>query len=84
MSAVIGEDIAVEVLFRNREVYPRCFWWNGNKFTTDKIILRYKAKNTNIPLLYYSLQGETAAYLISWDTRTNAWKLEEIMDQFFD
>lgn len=76
----IGEKILVVAVFKNGEIFPRKFVWNGKELKINKIALNYTKRVGSCLLKFFSVNvlGTASAYELSFNTDSMIWKIEKI------
>lgn len=75
----VGESVQVAMLFREREVRPNAFLWNGHRYEVEHIYLVHKTRVGEALHWHFTVAttgGGTAK--LTFDTLSLAWNLEEI------
>lgn len=76
--AEIGEQIQVAMLFRDDEVRPSAFLWNGHRYEVERILLLHKTRLGNVLRWHFSVAVAGGNAELSFDTASLAWHLEKI------
>lgn len=70
--------ITVAALFSHGKITPLAFKWGQKKYTVKKINLTYPKYQGQTKLWYFSITTPSDTFLLSYNTRSFNWFLEQI------
>lgn len=81
MYASINEPIQVGVVFKNGQIVPRVFLWQGKKFKVENLDMVHNGKVGSAKIYYFSVSNKMGAYKISFNNQTLVWRLEQVYEE---
>jgi len=74
----IQEQVRVAAVFDRNRIKPRWFIWNGRKHNIQQITYRWKDREGEAPLIYFSVSDGQTLYELSFNQKTLNWRLEKV------
>jgi hypothetical protein len=74
----IQEPIDVMAVFHQGSAEPMTFKWSGRYYQINKINLVHSEHDGREMIYYFSVSNDTAAYRLSFRTKSLKWMLEEM------
>jgi len=82
MSSKIAEKVSVNLVYNHvaGTVIPQHIKWKTHVYTVTKVGLHYTVFQGNTLLHLFAVVNDTNYFLLSFNTKTLHWQLEEIAD----
>lgn len=74
----INEPIEVMAVFHKERAEPMTFKWGARYYPINKVNLVHSEHDGRETVYYFSVSNDTAAYRLSFRTRSLKWMLEEM------
>jgi len=72
------QRIDVGAVFRNGQIFPKCFIWKNRKYRIHEITYHWKEKRGSEVLYYFSVTDSTNLYQIFLNNRYMEWRLSKV------
>lgn len=78
MLAEINEPIEAGVVFQKESVRPVWFFWQGRKYSVEKITYRWKERQGETWLHFFSVFDGVQTFELIYDSKSLQWKLGRV------
>ena len=78
----IGEDVSVNFIYnhQSRQASPRLIKWQNRIYKIDRLGLHYTLYQGSTLIHMFAVSTKDSFFLLSFNTKTLVWRLEEIAD----
>ncbi len=78
----IGEQVSVNFIYNHQKgnASPRFLKWKNRLYKIDKVGLHYTLYQGSTLMHMFAVSTQDSFFLLSFNTKTLVWKLEEIAD----
>lgn len=78
MPETLGDKVQVIASFSNGQLTPRLFTRKGQEYPLKRSVFSFQRQEGTTPLLYFSVEGETATYELEFNLKTFIWRLTKV------
>lgn len=71
----LNEKIEVLVYFKGGKIYPKEFTWNNQQYKIKRITYNWQERKGETMVSYFSVSTDSDLYQISFNSKTNSWRL---------